>query len=697
MDPVRLSHPKYRPDIDGLRAVAVISVVAFHAFPNWIKGGFIGVDVFFVISGFLISTIIFDNLEQGRFSFSEFYSRRIKRICPALIAILLTCCVFGWFVLLDSEYKQLGIHTAGGAGFVSNFVLMGESGYFDNIAESKPLLHLWSLGIEEQFYIAWPIIIWLTWRLNFNIFLITLIAGVASFWLNIRGVKSDGASTFFSPQTRFWELLCGSLLAWMAKYNHQHLKNIKSRIGNLLTIAIYRSKPGDKDMAPENILSFIGFSLLSVGFITITKEAGFPGTWAAVPVLGAVLIIAAGSQAWINENILANKILVWLGLISFPLYLWHWPLLSFARIIASQNPSLSIRIAAVALSVILAWATYKFVERPLRFGENNKLKIFALLVALFVLGLAGYKIHERNGLPFRNVVKINNLSTSGHDGYDEGNAVPCRTNSNANIKLLGFCFEDRRGGVRFALIGDSKAGSLFPGLFRTSTDDNRWMALGVVKPIISSEPSQKVFSDQTLAALQMLSVNADVKTVVIANAIRAFFPISTGIVGNDYKTYNYKYLNQLLEPSKVNHAIYTSILSGLSETVARLTQSGKKVIFILDNPALPNSQDCIARKTDLSLINNIFNTENPDCIVSLALFDKQTLIYKKLLMDLVAKYPDFVYIFNPVEIYCDLELGICPSVRNNRIMYSYTDHISDYAGGLVGFKLSDYLSRFPTK
>jgi peptidoglycan/LPS O-acetylase OafA/YrhL len=145
----RLTHPEYRADIDGLRAIAVLSVVGFHAFPTWVKGGFIGVDIFFVISGFLISTIIFENLERNSFSFFEFYSRRVKRIFPALLLTLIACFAFGWFVLLADEYKQLGKHIAAGAGFISNFVFWNESGYFDNAAETKPLLHLWTLAIEE--------------------------------------------------------------------------------------------------------------------------------------------------------------------------------------------------------------------------------------------------------------------------------------------------------------------------------------------------------------------------------------------------------------------------------------------------------------------------------------------------------------------------------------------------------------------
>jgi peptidoglycan/LPS O-acetylase OafA/YrhL len=214
----QLTHPKYRADIDGLRALAVLSVVSFHAFPNMLKGGFIGVDIFFVISGFLISTIIFENLERDSFSFVEFYSRRIKRIFPALLLVLIACYTFGWFVLLADEYKQLGKHIAGGAGFVSNFLFWKESGYFDNAADTKPLLHLWSLGIEEQFYIVWPLLLWFAWKQRLNLLTITLTVLIISFALNINKVHSNVVAVFYSPQTRFWELLTGSVLAYITLY-----------------------------------------------------------------------------------------------------------------------------------------------------------------------------------------------------------------------------------------------------------------------------------------------------------------------------------------------------------------------------------------------------------------------------------------------------------------------------------------------
>ena len=209
-----LSHPKYRPDIDGLRAVAVLSVVVFHAFPTLLKGGFIGVDVFFVISGFLISTIILKSLNNGTFSFREFYGRRVRRIFPALTIVLFSSLTLGWFGLLSDELNQLGKHVAAGAGFVSNLVLWSEVGYFDSSANSKPLLHLWSLGVEEQFYIVWPLLLWSAWKLRINVLLVTLLIAGSSFLLSLNKVGYDITAAFYSPQTRFWELLAGSLLAW---------------------------------------------------------------------------------------------------------------------------------------------------------------------------------------------------------------------------------------------------------------------------------------------------------------------------------------------------------------------------------------------------------------------------------------------------------------------------------------------------
>lgn len=381
--PSGLPHPKYRPDIDGLRAIAVLSVVGFHAFPGRVPGGFVGVDIFFVISGFLISTIIIEGIEHGHFNFVEFYARRIRRIFPALLIVLAASLAFGWVALLAGEFRQLGEHVLAGAAFVSNLVLWRESGYFDIDAEAKPLLHLWSLGIEEQYYIVWPFLLWIAAKARLKLLWVAVVIGIMSFALNIRGVDTDPVATFYSPFTRLWELLAGSILAWMAIHHPDPLNRIAGR---------YRHAG-----------SLIGLALIVSAILLVNRHSEFPGWWAALPVIGAVLLIAAGPRAWMNRNLLARPLLVWFGLISFPLYLWHWPLLSFGFILENETPSKAYRILAMLTAIVLAWGTYRLIELPVRKNACSRRLAILLLGLMIATGTAGYFVQVQDGLPNRRV------------------------------------------------------------------------------------------------------------------------------------------------------------------------------------------------------------------------------------------------------------------------------------------------------
>ncbi|WP_173955117.1 acyltransferase family protein [Polynucleobacter tropicus] len=384
-------HLKYRPDIDGLRALAILFVVIYHAFPSVIPGGFIGVDIFFVISGFLISTIIYTQLASNRFSFVGFYIRRIKRIFPALFVVLAFCFAFGWFNLLADEFSQLGLHIAGGAGFIANLVLWNESGYFDNASDTKPLLHLWSLGIEEQFYFFWPILICLAWRKKINLLWVGLIVGVISFAINVYEVHHQlhFTAAFYSPVTRFWELMIGAILAYIALNQKTMLDRLKASNISLSQARI------------NHWISIGGAVFLLVGIFQINKNSPFPGFLALLPTLGAALLIAAGERAWLNRVVLSNRLLVWIGLISFPLYLWHWPLLSFAHILQGKMPSAEIRSLVLLTSIVLSALTYYCIEKPIRTNQFNKLKASILLVLLIVIGYIGFNTYQRDGLTFR--------------------------------------------------------------------------------------------------------------------------------------------------------------------------------------------------------------------------------------------------------------------------------------------------------
>jgi peptidoglycan/LPS O-acetylase OafA/YrhL len=304
----------YRPEIDGLRAFAILSVVIYHYFPNYLKGGFIGVDIFFVISGFLITGHIFKKLENGQFSFSHFFSRRIRRIFPALILVMICSLIFGWFVLLADEYNQLGKHVASASAFIYNFILASENGYFDNAAQTKPMLHLWSLAVEEQFYIIWPLVLLIFWKLKFNLLIITIFVALISFYLNLRFVHSYPVQTFFWPVGRFWELLSGSILAYLLLYKADLLGKFNFWINKYFLGFVNFKDVVHDNQTVSNFMTFLGFLLLIFGVTHINENQPFPSKVALVPVLGTVLVIAGGSKAWLNRTLLnePNSCLVWI-------------------------------------------------------------------------------------------------------------------------------------------------------------------------------------------------------------------------------------------------------------------------------------------------------------------------------------------------------------------------------------------------
>ncbi len=675
-----LTHPKYRADIDGLRAIAVLSVIGFHAFPSWIQGGFIGVDIFFVISGFLISSIIFDNLQRERFSFVEFYSRRIKRIFPSLLVVLAASFVFGWFVLLADEFKQLGKHIAGGAAFIENFILWGESGYFDSLAETKPLLHLWTLGIEEQFYIIWPLILWFAWKRRLNLLTISIVVAIISFTLNIIKIHSDPIAAFYSPQTRFWELMAGSILAYIKLYK----QNITD---DWLGRAIHGKISEANQKSLNNIQSLLGILLIGAGFLIIKKEFLFPGWWAVLPILGAVLTISAGPHALINRSILSRRILVWFGLISYPLYLWHWPLLSFARILASGIPSPRIKIVAVVISIVLAWLTYRLIDRPIRFGKSGNIKTTLSVVLMVLVGYVGYTSYESDGFPLRDVSRLNVTLKSGDDGGDGGVSMNDCGLSPEQKALFKVCRRDSRQTPKYALFGDSKAGAIYAGLVRTSRENGRWLFMGSAKylngeyyspVVISKNLIYKVHQPVTEIAVKAIAENKNIDKVVMVVAMRNLFKLK-----NDFS------MEDL--PGSKN---YGAALEGLNNTVDLLIKANKKVVIVVDNPTLPYPEDCMRRITGISFIDRLLPKNNPDCELKVSRYLELSAHYRKLLNQIEKNYPGNVRVFDTTKYMCDVKNGVCLPSKNGRSLYSHTDHISDYAAGLIGADLNDFLQSY---
>lgn len=456
------TQPAYRPDIDGLRAIAVLAVVAYHSSARLVPGGFAGVDIFFVISGFLISSIIFKNLERGAFSFADFYARRIRRIFPALSVVLVAVWALGWFSLLPDAYRQLGRHIAAGAGFVSNIAFWREAGYFDKVAEQKPLLHLWSLGVEEQFYLIWPGLMFLCWSAGANLLAAVLAVAAASFLMNVFAVRGHPAAVFYLPMTRLWELSLGSVLAYASVSTAVDGGGAISRV-----LALYRSR-GARVRDAESIA---GSLLVVATLVEVNRLRAFPGWWALLPTVGTFLIISAGMPAWINRRVLSRRALVFVGLISYPLYLWHWPLFAYLRIMSVGDPPRAWLAGAVAAAFVLAWATYRFIESPIRVASAIRPGRLAvgLASALVVVALAGVWTVKIGGVPerFAGVLRpVTGFKYNYGPDYREGR---CFLMPNQSDEAFGADCLDPAASPRTPLLflwGDSHGAHLYPGLRR---------------------------------------------------------------------------------------------------------------------------------------------------------------------------------------------------------------------------------------
>jgi peptidoglycan/LPS O-acetylase OafA/YrhL len=437
----------YRPDVDGLRAISILAVVGFHAFPTALPGGFVGVDVFFVISGFLISSLIFAELKTGTFSFADFYIRRAKRILPALIVVLVVVWGMGWRDLIPADFARLGNDVAAGASYLSNIFFWSQTGYFDPPAAQKPLLHLWSLAVEEQFYFLFPLAVFLAWKNRLNLLLCISVIAILSFATNVALVYPNSRpAAFYLPHARFWELMIGSALAYAG---------------------VFWKAPPRHGQLDANIFAGLGLALIFAAIFMLTPKKHFPGWWALMPTIGALLLIFAGEKAWINRAILSNKFCVLVGLISYPLYLWHWPLLSFARMASEEELSGGKLVSLIALAFLLAWLTYLFIERPIRFGRlplpSWGVALLLAGFALLVITPAGILTSLADGVPERLPPVLQWTATDGNETAAAYRSHTCFVGEEAVFAKDCVDPPDKDEPL-IVLWGDSHAAHLYPGL-----------------------------------------------------------------------------------------------------------------------------------------------------------------------------------------------------------------------------------------
>lgn len=543
----------YRPDIDGLRAIAVSAVIAFHAFPQWASGGFVGVDIFFVISGFLISSIILKTSAQGNFSVVDFYARRIRRIFPALITLFISCILAGWLLLFPDELKQLGTHVLSASFFVLNFTLWSESGYFDTASELKPLLHLWSLSIEEQFYTLWPITLLFfikRGRPGLWIAAITL----CSLLLCVSGLQGKVAN-FYMPLSRVWELLCGGLLSYMQACT--------------ATQGFFTNRPAMQRAANE-CCSVAGIVFLAIAIFVLDSKTPFPGWASLLPTLGATLLIAVGPSTIINRYLIGNPFFVFIGLISYPLYLWHWPLLSFPKIIDGLDLPTNTKLIAIALAILLATLTYHLIEKPLRHKGNTTSRILllvALLIALLGALISSGRLHPDN----INQLQDKIAATKPDTALDTPSSPSYRVNfDNQEYRAIG-------NGKKITLyIGDSNMHQHWQGVetLILAGDGTRKAILGGCRiPVLHTNKTDRDELDcnpDNEKAFKLAENNPDIDTVVLGAQWR-------GIIGFDYIEGNQIY--SINTPEGMQKA-----MAQLADSIQRLTAKGKKVYVLLNIP-----------------------------------------------------------------------------------------------------------------
>ncbi|MEH6593007.1 MAG: acyltransferase family protein [Halioglobus sp.] len=621
-------HSAYRADIDGLRAVSVLAVLVYHAFPSLLPGGFIGVDVFFVISGYLISLIIRRELDNGQFSLSQFYRRRLQRIVPALVPVLITCLVIGWFVLLPAEYEALGKHVASASTFTSNLVFWSESGYFDTNRAYKPLLHLWSLGVEEQFYLVWPLVSVVAYRFGIRPFLLFL--GGGSFIINVALVEADPASIFFLPHYRVWELLLGAGLVWFGRSPVPD-KNERSTFTALLA-------------------SLGGLSALVASMFLIDQKyghLGWPGWWAIPPTVGAALIIMSGAKTSVNRWFLGNGVMVAIGKISYPLYLWHWPLLSFARIMESGEPSVFVRIVIVLLSFLLAWATYALVEKRLRYSRNLLTPI-GLGLSLFGLLIIGLVIMSDNGVPSRNAKFQHAVDDSVWAQRLNATCPKGLTTQGSHCTSNGRTHE-------IVVLGDSHAINLFYALA------HRYQNSGEGVQGLAKAGCPTLYGYETPAIGEFYckeAVKDIVEFVIRSENIHTVYLSS-------WSRYVPSVVSDVAASADSQHLAATFRL-GMESTISRLLGARKQVVLVLDWPTINfNPNSCLSRK--------LLGEVRQDCFIPNDAYLKDTATYRELLFSLLRQHPSLKYL-DAAKVFC--ERDVCWVKKSGSIFYDNRDHLS---------------------
>jgi peptidoglycan/LPS O-acetylase OafA/YrhL len=646
----------YRREIDGLRALAVVPVLLFHAGFEAFSGGYVGVDIFFVISGYLITTIILSELEQGKFSIINFYERRARRILPALFLVMIVCIPFAWLWLLPDDMKDFSKSLVAVSVFASNIFFWHDSGYFDTAAELKPLLHTWSLAVEEQYYVFFPLFLMSAWRFGKR-FIITILVfvAVASLLVAQWGSIARPTAAFYLLPTRGWELLIGAFAAFQL-----------SKVGRV-----------DFNKNLSEIGAGTGLALILYSVFSYSKVTPFPGLYALVPTLGTFLIIIFATQQTLIGRVVGNNVFVSIGLISYSAYLWHLPLFVFARHRSLTEPSKVVFAMLILASLALAYLSWKYIETPFRSKQKVTKKYvfsFAILGSVFfcVYGMTGY---YNNGYDFRFSHTVNSLAKTVDGGMDacdwDVSHEPCYLGSKSQAPFL-------------AIVGDSHTNVLrkaFSESFGKLGVSALSYGMGWCVPLLdvgtnnpAKNPRCRSFIDNSF---KKIMADDRIKYVVLhaewTNYSKGYRWRDTGVA---FYSDGFTKTTSLEENKNV-------LARGLRRTIDLLHKSGKQVIIVKSVPEYE------VRVPDFLAKNFFINGE-----ISLANFvidGHKYALRNSEIEDLFEKIPaqsDLQFV-DPLAIFCST--GTCRYIDGEQVLYADSDHLSYYGARILVDKIVEKL------
>lgn len=621
----------YRVEIDSLRAIAVIPVVLYHAGLESFSGGYVGVDVFFVISGYLITQTLIADLQSGSFSLRSFYARRARRILPALFVMILFSIPFAWLWLPASDMQDYSQSVVAATGFASNVLFWLESGYFDANSSLKPLLHTWSLGVEEQFYLVFPLLLLLTWRIRngrtFAVILgLAMLSLIAAEWT----VQTAPVGSFYLLPMRFWELALGSLTAIMLP-----------RGGHITSNRILTEFAG-----------WIGVCLIAFAVLVFDSSTPFPGLAALIPTVGTALIIIYARAETSLGKFLRVKVFVYLGAMSYSIYLYHYPIFSFSKRLLPGGPGLIGTLLLLFLSLFLAFVSWKYIETPWRNRDRNPIRgltiSLAVGVGLVSLGLWG---HMSGG--FKDVNR----------GLSVGQAAETLTSQN------------------FIVIGDSHADDLRRGLTKLTTGELLDFTSNGCIPLrnvdrYDSRFTRGVCSEAMNAHLDFLLAE-DPQAFIILGSMGPIYLEGTGFVAAEDPRVEGLGVELTTSPGLSDRwAVYEQ---GLRTTLGELSDlKNGRVVFVIDWPELGIANGCNYEPKSIRLGRHTLRDSTPKpetCYIERDLYEARAGRYKTLVSSVSREFPS-IQVFDPTELFCDSRLCRGTDPKGNP-WYRDWDHLSD--------------------